>query len=145
MRVGEDRIEFRVTTGDGAGGLVAAEVRMAPGGGPRALHRHHSAEIYRVEDGRLTFYVEDDAGVVKRFVAGVGRTVAIPGGREHTIRNESSAEAAAFVVYAPGEPMEAFARAAATLGAAGPPSIERVFAVATEHGIEITRPVEEIA
>ncbi len=62
------------------------------------------------------------------------RRVAIPGGREHTIRNESAAEARAFVVFAPGAPMERFARAAAA-GTAD------VIALAAAHGIEITRPL----
>ena len=145
MRVGGDEIEFKVSGEDGASGLVAAEVRMAPGGGPPALHRHDPAELYRVEHGELSFYLADGAGAVDRFVAGAGATVAIPGGREHTVRNESDAEALAFVVYSPGAPMEAFAREAAALAEAGPPPIERVFEVAAAHGIEITRALEEVA
>jgi oxalate decarboxylase/phosphoglucose isomerase-like protein (cupin superfamily) len=145
VRVGNDEIEFEVSGEDRAGDLVAAIVRMAPGGGPPALHRHAPAELYRVERGEFAFYVEDDAGSVERSVAGPGETVAIPGGREHTIRNESEAAAVAFVVYAPGAGMEAFARAAARLGAEEPPSVERVMAVAAEHGIEITRPLAEVS
>jgi oxalate decarboxylase/phosphoglucose isomerase-like protein (cupin superfamily) len=118
---------------------------MAPGGGPPALHRHEPAELYRVEQGEFAFYVEGDTGAVERSVAAAGTTVAIPGGREHTIRNESDREAVAFVVYAPGGELEAFARAAARLAADGPPAVERVLAVAAEHGIEITRPLAEVA
>jgi mannose-6-phosphate isomerase-like protein (cupin superfamily) len=145
MRVGGDEIEFEVTDDDGAGGLVAARVTMAPGGGPPALHRHEAAELYRVEDGAFCFYVEDASGVVRRRIAGVGETVAIPGSREHTIRNESASEARAFVVYAPGQRMEAFARAAAVLEEASAPNLDRVLKLASEHGIEITRPLAEVA
>jgi oxalate decarboxylase/phosphoglucose isomerase-like protein (cupin superfamily) len=145
MRVGSEEIEFEVDSTEGAGGLVAAVVRMPPGGGPPALHRHEPSELYRVERGELTFYVEDDEGAIRRRVAGAGETVAIAGRREHTIRNESGAEAVAFVVYAPGAGMEAFVRAAADLAAEGQPAIERVLGVAAEHGIEITRPLAEVA
>jgi mannose-6-phosphate isomerase-like protein (cupin superfamily) len=145
MRVGADEIEFEVTSEEGVGGMVAAAVRMAPGGGPPALHRHAASELYRVERGRLAFYVEGDDGEVERFTAGPGRTVAIPGGREHTIRNESAGDAVAFVVYAPGAEMEAFARAAAELSARGEAEVDDVFAVAAEHGVEITRPLAEVA
>jgi len=145
MRVGSEEIEFEVNSGEGAGGLVAAVVRMPPGGGPPALHRHEPSELYRVERGEFTFYVEDDDGAIRRRVVGAGRTVAIAGGIEHTIRNESDADAVAFVVYAPGAEMEAFVRAAADLATEGQPTIERVLGVAAEHGIEITRPLAEVA
>ena len=103
------------------------------------------AKGHATPGGELTFYVEDDDGAIRRRVAGAGETVAIAGRREHTIRNESGAEAVAFVVYAPGAGMEAFVRAAADLAAEGQPAIERVLGVAAEHGIEITRPLAEVA
>jgi hypothetical protein len=63
--------------------------------------------------------------------------VAIPSGREHTVRNESSEEAAGFVVFSPGAEMERFIRAAATA------RMEDVLALAAEHGVELTRPLDQ--
>ena len=57
----------------------------------------------------------------------------IPGGRSHSVRNESAAEARAFVVFSPGAEMERFVRAAAELGA---PSPADVAALAERHGIQ---------
>jgi hypothetical protein len=57
------------------------------------------------------------------------------------IRNESGADAVAFVVHAPGPPMEGFVRAAAALAAQGAPSMDMVLAVAAENGIELLGPV----
>ena len=71
--------------------------------------------------------------------------VAIAGGREHTVRNESAADASAFVVFAPGSQMERFVRAAGELGGDGPPGVEQVLALAAAHGITMTRPLEEVA
>jgi oxalate decarboxylase/phosphoglucose isomerase-like protein (cupin superfamily) len=136
--IGGDEVAFRVTAQESAGALTALDVRLPPGGGPPVLHRHAPYELYRVESGELAFYLEDDDGAVRRSVAGPGSLVSIPGGREHTVRNESAADAQAFVVFSPGEQMESFARAAHDRP-------EDVMALASAHGIEITRPVEEVA
>jgi oxalate decarboxylase/phosphoglucose isomerase-like protein (cupin superfamily) len=137
LRVGGDELAFRVTGAQSAGALVAVDVTMPAGGGPPALHRHASAEVYRVEAGELAFHIQDDDGTVRRATAAAGEVVHIPGGRAHTIRNESDAEARAYVVFVPGAEIEPFARAAAALaGAGGPPRPEDVMALAARHGIE---------
>ena len=130
MRVGSDEIDIQVSSADSDGALMVAAVRMPAGGGPPHLHRHAAAEVYRVDAGELAIYVEDADGAVARRVTGAGELVHIPGGRAHTIRNESPAEARALVVFSPGTDMEAFVRAAAT---AGRP--EDVVALAERHGI----------
>ncbi len=141
LTVGSDELTFRVTSEETGGALLAIEVRMAAGGGPPLLHRHDPVEVYRVERGELTIYLEDDAGELARVVAGAEDVVAIPGGREHTIRNESQAEALAYVVFAPGGEIERFCRAADELAARGAVAPAQVSALAERHGIEMTRPV----
>ena len=81
--------------------------------GRRVSTSHDPDEIYRVDRGTLTIYLEDGDGAVLRRPAGPGDVVHIPGGRPHTVRNESGEEASAYVVFSPGEPMERFMRAAA--------------------------------
>ena len=135
FKVGSDELTIRVTAAESGGALLAFEVRMPPGGGPPALHRHDPAELYLVERGEFVFYIADTDGAVRRSTAGPGDVVAIPGGREHTIRNESTAESAALVVFSPGEAFERFVRAAAVS--------DDPAALAAEHGIEMTRPLEE--
>ena len=93
-----------------------------------------------MERGELAIYVEDDAGEVGRIAASPGSVVHIPGGHAHTVRNESDADALAYVVFAPGAEIEQFFRAAAGLAAHGQPSIEDVLALAQRHGIEMTGP-----
>jgi oxalate decarboxylase/phosphoglucose isomerase-like protein (cupin superfamily) len=141
LRVGSDELTFRATS-DATGGVLAAiEVRMAPGGGPPLLHRHDAVEIYKVERGELAIYLEDDAGEVARVVADTGSVVAIPGGRQHTIRNESQTQALAYVVFAPGSEMERFAHAADELATQGTAEPADVRTLAERHGIQMTRPV----
>lgn len=139
LRVGGDELTFRVTSAATGGALLAVEVRMPAGGGPPALHRHAAEEVYRVERGELVLYVEDEAGDVRRTRAAAGDVVHIPGGRAHTVRNESRADALAYVVFAPGSEMEGFVRAAGAL--AGTPRIEDVLALAERHGVEMAGPV----
>jgi mannose-6-phosphate isomerase-like protein (cupin superfamily) len=129
LSVGTDELTFRVTSEESDGALLAVEVRLPAGGGPPALHRHAAAEIYRVERGELAIYVEDD-----RTAAGPGAVVSIPGGRAHTVRNETEADAHAYVVFAPGAEIERFMRAAGALAQPGP---AEVMALAERHGIEM--------
>jgi mannose-6-phosphate isomerase-like protein (cupin superfamily) len=133
LSLGGDQVVLRCTSGQSGGALLAIEVRIPPGGGPPVLHRHDPVELYRVEAGELTFHLED--GPLR---AQAGTVVAIPGGSEHTVRNESEREARAFVVFSPGAAMEGFIRSAAELGS---PSMDEVLSLATAHGIEMTRPV----
>jgi mannose-6-phosphate isomerase-like protein (cupin superfamily) len=128
LAVGADELTFRATSEATGGALLAVEVRIPPGGGPPALHRHAAAEIYRVEAGELAIYVDEE-----RVAAGPGAVVAVPGGRRHTVRNESGLEARAYVVFAPGCDMEAFMRAAA-----GASDAAEVSSLAELHGIEMT-------
>jgi mannose-6-phosphate isomerase-like protein (cupin superfamily) len=142
MVVGKDEVTFRLTSEESDGALVALEVRIPAGGGPPMLHRHEPFELYRVERGELAFYIEGERETVTRTVAGPGSVVAIPGGREHTVRNESGGASTAFVVFSPGSDMERFVRA---VGDLREPGIEEVLALAAAHGVELTRPLEEVA
>jgi oxalate decarboxylase/phosphoglucose isomerase-like protein (cupin superfamily) len=135
LKLGSDELRIRVTAADSGGALLAFEVRMPLGGGPPALHRHDPAELYLVERGEFAFYIAAADGNVRRSTAGPGDLVSIPGGREHTVRNESDADSAALVVFSPGEAFERFVRAAAVS--------DDLAALAAEHGIEMTRPLEE--
>ena len=134
LQVGTDELTFRVTSEQSDGALLAIEVLLPPGGGPPALHRHAPAEVYRVQRGELAIYVEDDAGEVDRIATSAGSVVHIPGGRAHTVRNESDADAHAYVVFTPGTEIERFMRAA---GALADPA--EVMALAERHGIEMLR------
>jgi mannose-6-phosphate isomerase-like protein (cupin superfamily) len=129
LSVGTDELTFRVTSAQSEGALLAVEVRLPSGGGPPALHRHAAAEVYRVEDGELAIYVGDD-----RIAAGPGAVVNIPSGCAHTVRNETNAEARAYVVFTPGTEIERFMRAAGALTAPDP---AEVMALAERHGIEM--------
>ena len=143
LRVGSDRVSFKLTSEQTGGEVAVFDVTIPPGGGPPMLHRHDPFELYRVRSGELAIYLEDRDGAVRRRVARPGTLVPIGGGLEHTVRNESNEQAEAIVVFSPGEPMERFARAAHDLSRGGRPGHDEVLALAEAHGIEITRPIED--
>jgi quercetin dioxygenase-like cupin family protein len=58
--------------------LTIIETSNAPGFGP-PLHRHSETEVFRVLEGRYLFEVDG-----RRFEAGVGELVSVPGGAAHT-------------------------------------------------------------
>jgi mannose-6-phosphate isomerase-like protein (cupin superfamily) len=123
------------------GALFAVDVRMPPGGGAPVMHRHEPGEVYHVIAGEFTFYVGDPSGPVHRTTATAGDVVPLAGGTPHTIRNESDVDAVAFAVHAPGAPMEGFSKAAADLAAQGPPTMDKVLAIAALNGVELLGPV----
>lgn len=92
-----------------------------------------------MRSGEFTFYVGDQEPV-RRITARTGDVVPVAGGTPHTIRNEAGDNAIAFVVHAPGAPMENFSRAAASMAADGEPSMGAVLAIAEQHGIELLGP-----
>jgi hypothetical protein len=96
----------------------------------------------QVTSCEFTFSIGDPGAHVQRVSATTGRVVPLAGGTPHTIRNESYADAVAFVVHAPGGPMERFSRAVAAMAAGGgSPDLQAVPAVAAQHGIELLGPV----
>jgi len=143
LRLGTDEITILATSAQTGGALFAAMVRMPPGGGPPVMHRHEPGEIYYVTAGEFSFYLGDAAGV-RRVRATAGEVVPLAGGTPHSVRNESAADAVAFVVHAPGAPMEGFARAGAALAADGDPSMDAVLQVAARNGIELLGPIPDV-
>jgi len=140
--MGTDEVTILATSAQTNGALFAVEILMRPGGGPPVMHRHEPGEVYHVTAGEFTVYVGDGPdGAVRRLTAVSGDIVPLAGGVPHTIRNESAEDAVAFVVHAPGVPMEGFSRAVAAAAADGPPTMEQVLELAAQNGITLLGPV----
>jgi mannose-6-phosphate isomerase-like protein (cupin superfamily) len=145
LDVGEDEITVLASGADTGGALFGVQVRMRPGGGPPVMHRHLPAEVYCVLSGEFTVYVGGGDEPVRRVTAGAGTVIPLAGGTPHTVRNESDEDAVAFVVHAPGGPMEGFSRAAAAAARGGALSMEAALGLAGSHGIEVLGPVPAAA
>ena len=143
MTLGTDEVVVLTSSEDTNGDIYAVLLRMPPGGGPPLMHRHAPSEVYHVLQGELVFYVGHADGAVDRVPVAAGQVMPLAGGTPHTIRNESDTEAVAFGVHTPGRVMEGFTRAAAALAADSAPSMDRVLALAEEHGIEMLGPIPE--
>jgi mannose-6-phosphate isomerase-like protein (cupin superfamily) len=143
LPLGTDELVVLSSCAQTGGALFAVLLRMPPGGGPPVMHRHAPGEVYHVLEGEFAFYVGRPDGTIERVPVGAGQVMPLAGGTPHTIRNESQAEAVAFVVHAPGAAMEGFSRAAAALAAEGEASMDAVLAIAAEHGVELLGPVPD--
>jgi quercetin dioxygenase-like cupin family protein len=124
------------------GGRVAVIEHLAPRGAGSPLHVHRREdEWFYVLEGELAFWVGG-----RTIQAPAGSFVFGPRGVPHTFAVTS--EEARFLLVAEPAGFEGFMRAlaepAATLTipptAAGPPDMERLAALAAEHGIEILGP-----
>jgi mannose-6-phosphate isomerase-like protein (cupin superfamily) len=146
IALGTDELTVLATSAQTGGAIFAVEMRMPPGGGPPVLHRHAPGEVYHVLAGEFSFYIGDGvSGAVRRVVAGAGDVVPLAGQTPHTVRNEGTTDAVAFVVHSPGALMEGFSRAAAALAATGEPSMADVLDLAERHGIEMLGPYAEVS
>jgi mannose-6-phosphate isomerase-like protein (cupin superfamily) len=140
IRTGLDEITVLAGSAQTGGALFAIQIRMPPGGGPPVMHRHDPGEVYLVQRGEFTFYIGGaDDPHRRRVTAGAGDVVPLAGRTPHTVRNESAEDAVAFVVHAPGAPMERFLHAVAALGPE--PSMEDALAAAERKGIELLGPI----
>lgn len=140
IRTGLDEITVLAGSAQTGGALFAIQVRMPPGGGPPVMHRHDPGEVYLVQQGEFTFYIGGAHDPDRRRVpARAGDVVPLAGRTPHTVRNESAEDAVAFVVHAPGAPMEQFLRAVAALGPE--PSMDDALAAAAQNGIELLGPI----
>ena len=95
-------LTVRVPPGVTGGELTVLETVNAPGFGP-PLHRHRETEIFRVLEGRYLFQVDD-----KRFEAGEGDVVSVPGGAVHAFVNITDKPAKQLVLMLPGMDAQAF-------------------------------------
>ena len=140
LMLGSDQITVLATCAQTNDALFAVEVRMPPGGGPPVMHRHAPGEVYYVTEGEFTFYTVDEHDSVQRGHRRRRRGRAAR--RRHSPHGPQrvDADAVAFVVHAPGAPMEHFIRAAAELAATGNPSMEAVLAVAAAERHRSARP-----
>jgi len=139
--LGTDELTVLATGQQTGGDIFAVEIRMPSGGGPPLMHRHAPSEIYYVLEGEFTFYVGEPPASVRRIPARAGEVVPLAGNTAHTIRNESSSDAVAFVVHSPAAVMDGFSRALAALPAHESPSIDHVLALAQQNGIEMLGPI----
>lgn len=77
------------------GVMTAIETVNMPGFGP-PLHRHRETEVFRVLEGRYLFECDG-----RRFEAGEGDVVTIPGGAAHAFVNISGQPARQFILILP--------------------------------------------
>jgi quercetin dioxygenase-like cupin family protein len=110
------------------------ETTNAPGFGP-PLHRHHETEVFRVLTGRYLFEVDG-----KRFEAGEGEIISVPGGTPHTFVNITDQPAHQFIMILPGMDARGFFAALGDLFAKGHPSMDTLNQFGKPWGVDFLGP-----
>jgi quercetin dioxygenase-like cupin family protein len=133
-----DRIRF---TGALEGtDAVLVEVTVPPGSGV-PLHRHRSAEVFRVLTGRVDFLLPGE-GAPQRIGAGPGDAVTVPPDAVHGYANAGHDTAMMMVLL--DRTMAAFfrelGRPEPITGPPGPEDMARIGAACARHGIAFVGP-----
>jgi mannose-6-phosphate isomerase-like protein (cupin superfamily) len=109
--VSGETIVIRHSAAQTGGGLLAWDLRLAPGGRVPSGHIHPGQEErFTVREGRLRFRI---AG--RTVVVGPGESVVVPAGTAHHFANAGPVEALVYVETRPALQMEQLLRAAAGL------------------------------
>jgi quercetin dioxygenase-like cupin family protein len=114
------------------GGFAMFESTPTPGGAVPPLHRHFAfTEAFYVLAGLMEFHVDGDT-----LRAPAGSLVQIPRGAVHTFANPGPGAAQMLVIVTPARAL-ALVEGNGALLASGPPDIEQLRALYTQHESEI--------
>jgi mannose-6-phosphate isomerase-like protein (cupin superfamily) len=135
--LGGSQISLKVGADGSAGTLFLSESRLEVGfiGPPLHIHRRMH-DMFYVLEGTLTVQVGDD-----RRAAPAGSFLCVPPGMPHTFANFSDGTVRVLNLSTPGG-FEVYIRelAAAWANSGGPPSLEVVRQIASNHDIEVVGP-----
>jgi quercetin dioxygenase-like cupin family protein len=116
------------------GMLTSIETTNAPGFGPPP-HRHRETEIFYVLEGRYLFEVDG-----RRFHAGLGDVVTVPGGAAHAFVNVTDKPARQFIQIVPGLDAVAFFTGLGDAMRHGAPDPQALAAFAAKWHMEFLGP-----
>jgi uncharacterized protein (TIGR02246 family) len=125
-----DQFTVKLATKQTAGALILAMDVVPPGGGP-PLHYHlHEDELFILQEGRISYYVQD-----RWTELGPGGVVFAPRGSLHMFRNTGQTPARHYVLMTPSGFENFFSRCADEFAKPGGPDRQRLLDIGAEHGI----------
>jgi quercetin dioxygenase-like cupin family protein len=119
--------------------LTIIETSNAPGFGP-PFHRHSETEVFRVLEGRYLFEVDG-----RRFEAGVGELVSVPGDAAHTFLNITDQPARQLVMILPGMDAQGFFVGLGQILEKGKPGLDALNIFGKPWGVEFLGPPLSVA
>lgn len=130
-----DEATFLLTGEHTGGRYTMFSYIVQPGAGP-PIHRHDDEdEWFLVVEGRAEFYRDGAWEEVP-----VGTSVFMPRGSVHSFRNPGDSPLKLLIHTAPSGFETFFSRCAAEFEKEGGPDMERIFAIAADHGIVFEGP-----
>ena len=135
VRAFGDEVLFHLTGEQTNGNLVMFTTHTPPGGGPPP-HRHaNEDEWWLVQEGTVSFFIDGQWQLVP-----VGSIVFAPRGSVHTFRNDGLTPSRMLISASPSGFEIFFRRCAEEFSKPSGPAMERLIAIAGEHGIEFVKP-----
>lgn len=137
-----DRHTFKLVSADTGGAFTLIETVADPSFGPPPHIHHRQDETFYVLEGSVEFSLDG-----RTFTAGVGSVVYLPKGHLHTHRAVGNGKARVLALYTPAG-LERFIEEAgtpvtdpkATPAPPAMPVLEKIVAIARDHGIEVPPP-----
>lgn len=130
-----EEVVFHLTGAETNGQLCLWTERVPPNGGPPPHYHLNEDEWFVVQKGTFSFLVEGEWREVT-----AGGTVYVPRKAVHTFRNSSEQTGILLVSTSPAGFEKFFARCAEVFQSPEGPSMERIGAIAAEHGIHFVNP-----
>lgn len=109
LLVGTDVVTIRASGDQTSGKVLMMEVTVPSGGGPPALHRHPSAEIFHILEGDFEVSTADHACRVSTVTLAAGDTLSVPSMVWHNFKNIGQTAGRLFAIHSPAA-IEKFAR-----------------------------------
>lgn len=108
FRVFDDLLTFSLTSEQTGGAFSLIFDRLLPGGSV-PTHSQKGMETFIVLEGQVEFVLQEEkGGALVTYTAGPGSVIHVPQFLGHGYRNPTSAPAALFVIFTPGEGAERF-------------------------------------
>jgi quercetin dioxygenase-like cupin family protein len=127
-------LAVRIPPEASGGAVTVIETLTAPGFGP-PLHRHGETEVFRVLEGKYLFEIKG-----RRFEAGAGEMISVPGGDAHGFINISDEPARQLVMMLPGMDAQRFFTELGDILARGRPSQDALNVFGAPWGVEFLGP-----
>lgn len=113
-------------------GLAVLLADTPPGGGPPPHVHHFEDEMFLILEGEFQFL----ANGAWSETYGAGTVVFLPRGSVHSFRNVGETMGRHWIIATPSGFERFFARCADVFAQDGPPDMNKIISISTEHGIE---------
>ena len=132
-----DKVQVKFSGDETNGSFVLGYATTPPGHGPPPHIHHREDELFIIIEGSFRFLGENGWSEP----AGPGSVVYTPRGVRHTFQNAGNEPGRHYVLATPSGFERFFSQCAEVFALGGEPDMQRILAIAAEHGLEFVPPL----